>query len=118
MTAKDTTYGGMSDLEAGQLRKLSSLAHIVIAIRPDGTLHMQAFRLGAFNASYANKQDSVLAEIPALLAELRDELFAGDAPETIVDLDESALLAAALALAPRFSDALGSFIAPERICHE
>ena len=43
---------------------------------------------------------------------------AGNAPETIVDLDESALLAAALALAPRFSDALGCFIAPEGICHE
>ena len=43
---------------------------------------------------------------------------AGNAPETIVDLDESAMLAAALALAPSFSDALGSFIAPERICHE
>lgn len=55
---------------------LPGLAHIVIAIQPDGTLHMQAFRRGAFNASYANKGDSVLSQVPALLAELRDELAA------------------------------------------
>ena len=55
---------------------LPGRAHVVIAIREDGTLHMQAFRQGAFNASYANNGDSVLDELPALLAELRDELAA------------------------------------------
>lgn len=66
--------------------QLPGLAHIVVAIRRDGTLHMQAFRQGALNASYANKSDSVLAQIPALLAELRDEL-AADAAQLPVTSD-------------------------------
>lgn len=62
---------------------LAGRAHIVIAIQPDGTLHMQAFRQGAFNASYGDNRDSVLAQIPALLAELRDELAADDAQSSV-----------------------------------
>lgn len=73
------------DPSGQKVTQLLGLADVVIAIEPDGTLHMQAFRQGAFNASYANKQDSVLAEIPALLAELRNELAAGDASAANVE---------------------------------
>lgn len=67
------------DPQHQKARRLAGCAHIVIAIQPDGTLHLQAFRRGGFNASYADKQGSVLAQIPALLAELRNELAADDA---------------------------------------
>lgn len=49
-------------------------AHIVLSVRDDGRLHLQAFRLGRPNASYGDSTDAVIAEIPKLLAELRQEL--------------------------------------------
>ena len=49
-------------------------AHIVLTIRGDGRLLLSGYRLGEWNTTYANATDSVLEEIPSLLAELRDEL--------------------------------------------
>ena len=66
-----------------QSTQIPGRAHIVISLLPDGALHLQAFRQGAFNASYANRQDSVLAQIPKLLAELREELAADDVQPSV-----------------------------------
>ena len=63
--------------------QLPGVAHIVIAIQQDGTLHLQAFRQGVFNASYTNKQDSVLAQVPVLLAELREELATNEVQSSV-----------------------------------
>lgn len=48
-------------------------AQVTLTMLDDGRLHMWAERMGRFNAAYADGSDGVLAHIPALLQELRDE---------------------------------------------
>lgn len=49
-------------------------AHIVLTIQGNGGLLLTAYRLGEWNATYANATDTVVDRIPGLLAELRAEL--------------------------------------------
>jgi len=49
-------------------------AHIVLTIQSDGGLLLSAYKLGEWNTTYANASNTVIDEIPALLAELRIEL--------------------------------------------
>lgn len=56
-------------------------AQVTLTMLDDGRLRMRAERMGRFNASYADGSDGVLAHIPALLQELRDET-ADDYPVT------------------------------------
>ena len=58
------------------VNKIEGDAHVVLTIRPDSTLILSAYRLGVWNTTYANAQDSVIDEIPALVNELREELAA------------------------------------------
>lgn len=51
-------------------------AHIVLTIKADGNLLLSAYRMGEWNTTYANASNSVVDNIPALLADLRDELVA------------------------------------------
>lgn len=48
-------------------------AEIVLTVLDDGRLLLKGYRMGRWNTTYANGQDSVLDEIPKLLAELREE---------------------------------------------
>lgn len=48
-------------------------AHITITVLDDGRLLVEGYRRGRWNCTYANGEDSVLAELPKLLAELREE---------------------------------------------
>jgi hypothetical protein len=48
-------------------------AQIILTILDDGRLLLKAYRMGRWNTNYANGEDSVLNEIPKLLAELREE---------------------------------------------
>lgn len=57
-------------------------AHIVLSVQTDGKLLLRSYREGEFNAMYAYGDDSVLAEIAPLLAELRAELIAPHQPTT------------------------------------
>lgn len=49
-------------------------AHIILTIQADGSLLLSAYRLGEWNTTYANASNSVVDNIPALLAELRKEI--------------------------------------------
>ncbi len=52
-------------------------AQIILTVTDDGRLLLTGYRMGRWNAGpYANREDSVLAEIPKLLAELREETAA------------------------------------------
>lgn len=51
-------------------------AHVVVAIRTDGSLLLSGYRMGVWNTTYANGGDTVLGEIPALVSELRSEIAA------------------------------------------
>lgn len=48
-------------------------AEIVLTVLDDGRLLLKGYRMGQWNTTYANGRDSVLDEIPKLLAELREE---------------------------------------------
>lgn len=62
------------DERTKSVTKIEGDAHVVLTIRPDGTLILSAYRLGVWNTTYANAADSVIDEIPALVNELREEL--------------------------------------------
>lgn len=52
-------------------------AQIILTVQDDGRLLLCGYRMGRWNAGpYANGEDSVLKEIPKLLAELREETAA------------------------------------------
>lgn len=51
-------------------------AQIVLSLLPNGRLLLKAYRFGRWNTTYANGDDSVMAEIPALVQELRSEVAA------------------------------------------
>ena len=48
-------------------------AEIVLTVLDDGRLLLKGYRMGRWCTTYANGLDSVLDEIPKLLAELREE---------------------------------------------
>jgi hypothetical protein len=60
----------------GKAAAIPGQAHIVIAIGNDGRLHLQSFRMGDWDSSYADSSDAVLQRVPALLAELRQHIAA------------------------------------------
>ena len=57
-------------------------AHIVLTIQSNGELLLSAYRLGEWNSTYANAGNTVVDEIPGLLAELRAELAEATASPT------------------------------------